>query len=130
MSNQILAYHLSTIPWNMYMEFKLQVTSFWKETSFFDPHLTPWMKIKIQNLIAHLQVKIYPFISYSFICLLVETEMEFNWHAFYDRKRHCSTLIWPQGAKCKFRILIAYLQDMSNHILGYQLSAPENVNVV
>ena len=56
--------------------------------------------------------------------------MEFKWQALYDRKRHCSTLIWPQGAKWKFRILTAHLQDMPNHILEYQLSTPENVDVV
>ena len=57
--------------------------------------------------------------------------MEFKWQALYDRKCHCcSTLIWPQEAKWKFRILPEYVQDMTNHILEYQLSTPENVDVV
>ena len=56
--------------------------------------------------------------------------MEFKWQALYDRKCHCSTLIWPQGAKWKFRILTEHVQDMTNHILEYQLSTPENVDVV
>ena len=56
--------------------------------------------------------------------------MEFKWQALYDRKRHCSGLIWPQGAKCKFWILTAHLQDMPNHILEYQVSTPENVDAL
>ena len=52
--------------------------------------------------------------------------MEFKWQALYGRKRHLSTLM----AKWKFRILTVHLQDMSNHILEYQLSTPENVDEV
>ena len=51
--------------------------------------------------------------------------MEFKWQALYDRNRHFSTLIWPQGIKWKFRILADHLQDMPNHILEYQLSTSE-----
>ena len=32
--------------------------------------------------------------------------------------------------KINFRILTAHLQDMPNHFLEYQLSIPENVDVV
>ena len=56
--------------------------------------------------------------------------MEFKWQALYDRKYHFSTLIWPQVVKWKFRILTAHLLDMPNHILEYQLSTSENVDVV
>ena len=34
------------------------------------------------------------------------------------------------GGKMKIPILTAHLQDMSNHILEYQLSTSENVDVV
>ena len=34
------------------------------------------------------------------------------------------------GSKLKFCILTAHLQDMPNHILEYQLSSPENADVV
>ena len=44
-----------------------------------------------------------------------------------------STHVWSQGAKWKFCVLTAHLQDMQdmpNHILEYQLSSPENVDEV
>ena len=56
--------------------------------------------------------------------------MEFNWQALYNRIRHCLTLTWPQGVKWKLRCLTVHLQDMSNHILEFQLCTPENVDVV
>ena len=34
------------------------------------------------------------------------------------------------GVKMKIPILTAHLQDMPNHILEFQLSTPENVDVV
>ena len=46
LSNYIPAYHLFTLPWNID---GVQVTRFGKETSFFDPYMTPVMKIKIQK---------------------------------------------------------------------------------
>ena len=56
--------------------------------------------------------------------------MEFKWQALYDRKCHCSNLMWPQGAKQNVRIYTAHLQNMLNPILEYELSTPENVDVV
>ena len=56
--------------------------------------------------------------------------MEFKWQALYDRKRHFSNLIWPQGVKWKFRILTAHLQDIPYHILEYYLSTIWNLNWV
>ena len=56
--------------------------------------------------------------------------MEFKLQALYNRKRHYSIIIRPQGVILKFRILTAHLLDMFNHILEYQLSTSENVDVV
>ena len=107
---------------NMYMELKLQVSE--KQHNFFT---LIWPRDKNENSKTLLHIyKIYSIISWSINCLLFEMLMELKWQALNDRK-HCSTLIWP---KCKFRILTAHLQDMPNHILAYQLSTPENVDVV
>ena len=38
--------------------------------------------------------------------------------------------MWPQGAKQNVRIYTAHLQNMLNPILEYELSTPENVDVV
>ena len=57
--------------------------------------------------------------------------MEFKWQALQDRKRHFSTLIWPQGVEWKFRILTAHLQDIPYHIFHqYHLSTIWNLDGV
>ena len=37
---------------------------------------------------------------------IFEMKMEFKWQALYDRKRHCSTLIWPQRTPEGKKILL------------------------
>ena len=109
LSNHILAYPLFNIPWNIH---KVQVTRLWKETSLY--------------CTSTRHTKSYPRVSFVYSLKY----MEFKWQDLYDRKRHCLILIWPKGAKWKFQILTAHLQDMPSHILEYQLSTPENVDVV
>ena len=51
--------------------------------------------------------------------------MEFKWQALYDRKRYFRPSYDPWGQNKN-----AHLQDMHNHNLEYQLSTPENLDVV
>ena len=90
--------------------------------------MTPGIEIKIPTLYctSTRHTKSYPRVSFVYSLKY----MEFKWQDLYDRKRHCLILIWPKGAKWKFQILTAHMQDMSIHILEYELSTPENVDVV
>ena len=99
--NHILPYHLFTIPWNIA---GVQVTRFGKETSFFDPYMTPGMKIKIQKPYSKSTWQTLSFHRVSFVYYL----------------------------KFGFQVTspTAHLQDMPNHILEYQLFTSENVAVV
>ena len=117
MSNHILAIRLFTIPWIICVH-GFQSTRLWKEMSFIYPYSTPGIKIKIKNLITHLQ---------DILNHIQEYYLSTFWN---DRNLHCSILIWPKGAKWKFQILTAHLQDMLNHTLEYQLSTPENIDAV
>ena len=122
----ILAYLLFTIPWN---KEGVQFTRLWKKTYF---STLKWLKvakkIKILKLYCTFTRHTY---SYPRVSVVYSFEMmKFKWQTLYDRKCHWSTLIRPLGAKWKFRILTSHLQDMPNHILEYQLSTPENVDVV
>ena len=124
--NHTLAYHLYTIPWSMYMELRLQVSE--KKPHFSTFIRPPEMEIKIQK---HYWKSTRYTPSYpieSVVCYL-----KCRWSSSdkpYMTKRHCSTLILPQGTKYKFQILTVHLQDVPNHILEYQLFTPEDVDVV
>ena len=118
--NHILAYHLFTIPWNID---EVQVTRIGK--AIFRPLYDSRDENKNSKTLLHIY-KTYSSISYSIICLL----LEFKWQSLYDRKRHFSTLIWPQEVKLKFQIPSAHIQDMPIYICEYQLSTSENVHVV
>ena len=101
------------------MVFKLQDSE--KIGDFSSLILLPGWNYKIRNIIADLQ-DIPNLIKEYHLSTILKVES--------SRKRHCSTLIWPQGAKWKFWIHTAHLQDVPNHILEHQFSVPENVDVV
>ena len=55
--------------------------------------------------------------------------MEFKWQALYCMTEN--VIVRPSyEPRGQNEILTAHLQDMPNHILEYQLSTPENVDVI
>ena len=97
------------------------------KTSFFDTYMIPGIKKILQLYCTYTrQAHSYPKVSFY---LLLEMYMEFKWQPLHDRERRWSTFIWPLGAKWKFQILTAHLQDVPNHILEFQSSITENVDV-
>ena len=118
LSNHILADHLFTIPWNMYMEFKLQ-------TSFFDPYLTPGIKTFKNNCISTRYTQSYPIVSFVYY-------LKCRWSSSYKPYKTENGIVRPsydpRGQNANSDVV--HLQDMPNHILAYQLSTPANVHVV
>ena len=109
------------------MEFKLQDS---EKNVIFQPLYDSRDENKISKTFLHIY-KTYPSIPYhlSTTCIWNLDGVQVTL-AQYERNRHLSTLILPQGVKWKFQILTAHLQDMPNHILENQLSTSENVNKV
>ena len=100
------------------------VTRLWKETSIFDPYLTPGMKIKTQKpyCISTRHTQSYHRVSFFYY-------LKFRW-SLSEGLIWQKTSLWlfephmnPGGKK--IWILSAHLQDMPNHILEYELSTHE-----
>ena len=131
LSNHILAYHLFTIPWNMYIIklFKLQVSE--KKHHFSTLFLIPGMKIKFQkpHCTSTRHTQSYPRVS-------IDYYMKCRWSS---SDKPFKTEIWkyrpsfnPRGHNENSESLLHFCKIiyMSNHILEYLLSTPENVDAV
>ena len=89
---------------------------------------TPGAKRNFLNLIGHLQGLSNHILAYNMFS--IPWNIDGVQVTRFGKETSFFNLIWLQGVKWKFRILTAHLQDMPKHILEYQLSTSENVDVV